>query len=121
MEFGVWRVWAASRLILKRVNRPAGFARRPSANNRNEHEEHAAMTFTDIEAAVTGERMMSKQTDGRERPTHDKIASLAYHFYEAHGRQDGRDVDDWLSAEREIRQAVDGRDVADQIAQASCK
>ena len=79
------------------------------------------MTFTDIVAAVTGERMMSKQTDGRERPTHDKIASLAYHLYEAHGRQDGRDVDDWLSAEREIRQAVDGRDVADQIAQASCK
>jgi hypothetical protein len=77
------------------------------------------MTFTDIEAALTGERMMSKHTD-RERTTHDKIASLAYHFYEAHGRQDGRDVDDWLSAEREIRQAVDGPDVAGQIAQASC-
>ncbi|RPH64665.1 MAG: DUF2934 domain-containing protein [Acidobacteria bacterium] len=30
------------------------------------------------------------------------MARLAYHFYERRGRRDGHDVDDWLSAEREL-------------------
>ena len=31
-----------------------------------------------------------------------QIARLACHFYETRGRRDGQDVDDWLSAEREL-------------------
>jgi Protein of unknown function (DUF2934) len=45
---------------------------------------------------------MAKYTGGRERPSRDEIARLAYHFYETRGRPDGQDVDDWLSAEREL-------------------
>ena len=60
------------------------------------------MTFPNIAAAFTGERTMGKYTGGRERPSRDEIARLAYHFYETHGWRDGRDVDDWLSAEREL-------------------
>ena len=46
---------------------------------------------------------MSKFTgDDRERPSRDEIARLAYNFYETRGRRDGHDVDDWLSAEREL-------------------
>jgi hypothetical protein len=41
-----------------------------------------------------------KDTGGRDCPTHDEIARLAYQSYERRGRHDGHDVDDWLSAER---------------------
>ena len=61
------------------------------------------MTHFDIGAALTGELMTTKYTGGRDRPSRDEIARLAYHFYETRGRHDGHDVDDWLSAERELR------------------
>jgi hypothetical protein len=64
--------------------------------------EETAMTITEIVTSLTGERMVSKDTGGRERPSQDEIARLAYRFYETHGRRDGHDVDDWLSAEREL-------------------
>jgi hypothetical protein len=60
------------------------------------------MTRSDIAAALTGEGMMTKYTGGRGRPSPDEIARLAYQFYETRGRQDGNDVDDWLTAEREL-------------------
>ena len=34
---------------------------------------------------------------------HDDIARRAYELYEACGRQDGHDYDDWLQAERELQ------------------
>lgn len=53
---------------------------------------------------------MSK--DGRKRPTltlasdrkelERQIRQRAYELYEAAGRQDGRELDDWLRAEGEI-------------------
>jgi DUF2934 family protein len=60
------------------------------------------MTLSDIAAALTGESMMVNYTGGREGPSRDEVARLAYHFYVTHGRRDGHDVDDWLSAEREL-------------------
>jgi hypothetical protein len=33
---------------------------------------------------------------------HTLIAKRAYELYEAGGRQDGRDLDNWLQAEHEI-------------------
>jgi hypothetical protein len=60
------------------------------------------MTFADIAATLTGERFMTRYTGARERPSRDEIARLAYHFYETRGRRDGQDLDDWLSAEREL-------------------
>ena len=32
----------------------------------------------------------------------ERIARRAYELYEARGREDGRDVDDWLAAEHEL-------------------
>lgn len=58
------------------------------------------MTVSDLGAALTGEGTMTKSTGGHELPSLDEIARLAYEFYEMRGRQDGHDVDDWLSAER---------------------
>ena len=45
-----------------------------------------------------------KGTDAgwRESATSDEIARLAYRLYEAHGRHDGHDVEDWLGAERAL-------------------
>jgi hypothetical protein len=60
------------------------------------------MTPSEIVAALVGERMMTKFTGGRQRPSRDEIARLAHYFFEARGRRHGRDVDDWLSAEREL-------------------
>ncbi|HSC06644.1 MAG TPA: DUF2934 domain-containing protein [Steroidobacteraceae bacterium] len=60
------------------------------------------MTLSDIAARITGEGSMAKYTGGGTSPTRDEIARLAYHFYERRGRRDGHDVDDWLSAEREL-------------------
>ena len=62
------------------------------------------MTISDIAADLTGEHMMGiKYTGDDERPSRGEIARLAYDFYEMRGRRDGHDVDDWLSAERELR------------------
>ncbi len=60
------------------------------------------MTPPDIAATVTGERMTTKYTGGRDRPSRDEVARLAYHLYETRGRRDGHDVEDWLSAEQEL-------------------
>ncbi len=60
------------------------------------------MTDTTIALALTGEGVLGKFTGGHERPSRDEIARLAYEFYETRGRRDGHDVDDWLSAEREL-------------------
>ena len=69
------------------------------------------MTISNIAAILTGERMMTKYTGGRARSSRDEIARLAYHFYETRGRQDGQDIDDWLSAERELTQEDEARQI----------
>lgn len=60
------------------------------------------MTLSDLAAIVTGERMVTKFTGDPEYPSQSEIARLAYEFYEMNGRQDGRDLDNWLSAERQL-------------------
>ena len=64
------------------------------------------MTISDIAATLTGERMMSKDTGCRESASCDEIARVAYSIYEARGRSDGHDVDDWLEAERELTDSI---------------
>jgi len=39
-------------------------------------------------------------------PTHDEIALKAYFLYEAGGKMDGHDFDDWIQAERELYDAA---------------
>ena len=40
--------------------------------------------------------------------TQEDIAKRAYALYEARGREDGHDVDDWLQAKREILEEKNG-------------
>jgi hypothetical protein len=58
------------------------------------------MMISDLATTLTGERLLGKNTGDRAQPSRDEIARLAYEFYEARGRRDGHDVDDWLSAEQ---------------------
>ena len=37
-------------------------------------------------------------------PAHEAIASLAYSYWEARGRRGGSALEDWLRAERELKQ-----------------
>lgn len=60
------------------------------------------MTLTDVVARLTGERAVAKYTGGRDRPSRDEIARLAYYVYETRGQRHGHDIDDWLSAEQEL-------------------
>ena len=35
-----------------------------------------------------------------------RVAVLAYSFYERRGREDGHDVEDWIQAEKTIREEI---------------
>lgn len=59
-------------------------------------------TLLALNGLLTGERTMTKHTGGRTRPTRDEIAHLAYRFYELRGREAGRDLEDWVEAERQL-------------------
>ena len=49
----------------------------------------------------------------------DQVAKRAYERYEARGREDGRDMDDWLEAERELRQSASSTDTRGRAADGS--
>ena len=51
---------------------------------------------------VTSRRWTQRRTGHGGRPPVDEIAPLAYRLYEARGRQDGYDLEDWLFAERAL-------------------
>jgi len=55
---------------------------------------------------VESEREIETNPDVETQPsgkiTQEEIAQRAYALYEARGRGDGHDLDDWLEAEREL-------------------
>jgi Protein of unknown function (DUF2934) len=55
---------------------------------------------------VESEREIETNPDVETQPsgtiTQEEIAQRAYALYEARGREDGHDLDDWLEAEREL-------------------
>lgn len=66
------------------------------------------MTFAETVVARLCDGWMTKDTRSGERPSHDAIARLAYHFYEERGYERGLDVQDWLAAERELTRYLGG-------------
>jgi hypothetical protein len=63
---------------------------------------NATISIPNLTGCLTGEAMIAKSTGRRVRPTRDEIGRLAYQFYDARGRRDGHDVEDWLLAEQEL-------------------
>ena len=45
---------------------------------------------------------VGKNIGRRSYPSPDEIAKLAYSLYEARGRQEGHQLEDWLRAEQEL-------------------
>ena len=54
-----------------------------------------------VEHAI-GPSGMGMDTGRRLSPTHEEIAQLAFSLYEARGRQEGHQLEDWLRAEQEL-------------------
>jgi hypothetical protein len=44
---------------------------------------------------------------GQASPTHEQIAERAYQLWEERGRIHGRDMEDWLNAEAQLRDVPD--------------
>ena len=55
-----------------------------------------------VTSNAAGEWGMGADTGGRQPPTYDEIAQLAYCLYKSRGQQDGHDMEDWLRAEQEL-------------------
>ena len=51
----------------------------------------------------------SGQSERVELATQDAVALRAYELFEERGREPGRDVDDWLRAEHELKEASQHR------------
>jgi hypothetical protein len=66
-----------------------------------------------ITKVLIGERRTEDDAEWQARPSEGEIARLAYHLYEARGRGDGRDVEDWVRAERELTRHDSYEDAAE--------
>ena len=70
----------------------AGAADRASSGSNGSSASDTAPTLVSAPDAATSER-----------PTYDQIAEAAYLRYLSRGGSDGRDFDDWLAAEQELK------------------
>ena len=62
---------------------------------------------TTLPASTIGDRPRALANDSLrlqgQRPTHDEIAEAAYRRYLNRGSEHGRDLEDWVEAEQELR------------------
>jgi Protein of unknown function (DUF2934) len=84
---------------------PVRGGRRRTADVPSEASDRSPVTQT---AATTSEEVLA-QASGQgaavsAQPTYDDIANAAYQRYLSRGGSDGRDLEDWIEAERELRQ-----------------
>jgi hypothetical protein len=61
-----------------------------------------AKVTTKPEEGVTARDRTPRRAAKRPTITDTEIARRAYELYLARGREDGRDVEDWMQAEREL-------------------
>jgi len=77
---------------------------------RNRSRATRAVSMQQRSGSVDAAADMSASTDAgtsasdAPSPTYDEIAEAAYHRYLSRGGVDGQDFDDWLEAERELRE-----------------
>lgn len=77
---------------------PNGLVVTDGGANREVMRERSRFVISD----ATGDWETGSYTGARQAPTHDEIAELAFSFYEARGRQDGHQTEDWLRAEAQL-------------------
>ena len=80
--------------------------RRASTTRRTKKDPAAApidiASVTPVESIDTAADMSGVSADSTYRPTYDDIAREAYDRYLRRGGSDGRDIEDWIEAEREL-------------------
>jgi hypothetical protein len=64
----------------------------------------ATETSRTVDAAADRQTSTVTSEDAPDSPTYDEIAEAAYQRYLRRGGGDGQDFDDWLEAERELRE-----------------
>ena len=67
------------------------------------------MAGTNQRKATGSESATEPRTQAARRPSHDEIAMRAFQIYLSRGEWPGRDVEDWLEAEREILMKPEAR------------
>jgi len=60
-------------------------------------------------ADPTADRSSRNETKTSNQPTHEEIAVRAYEIFESRGGSHGSDLDDWLEAERSLRQGLESK------------
>lgn len=72
-------------------------------------------------SAPPSSRPTKKRATAPAQVTHDEVARRAYDLFLARGCEHGRDLDDWLQAERELRGTLNARRARKSSRQASRK
>jgi hypothetical protein len=84
---------------------PMRGARRRTGNVAAEANDRSPVTQT---AVTTSEEVLANASDAgaalSPQPTYDEIANAAYQRYLSRGASDGSDFEDWIEAERELRE-----------------
>jgi outer membrane protein TolC len=66
------------------------------------HPATPAMSAGTAKAGPNGSKAGSTEQASKSAQAQDRIARRAYELYEQQGRQDGRALEDWLNAERQL-------------------
>jgi hypothetical protein len=62
---------------------------------------HAPQRDTGVESQSNGNGVTNRP-DENSHGIHARISERAYALYEEHGRENGRDLEDWLAAEQQV-------------------
>jgi len=74
--------------------------RRPATTVSSSRVQSSIDIATQIDSATDMQAASADQVN----PAYDEIAEAAYHRFLSRGGQDGGDVDDWIEAERDLRE-----------------
>jgi hypothetical protein len=61
-------------------------------------------------SAIRERRISARETNEEQNLLRELIARRAYEIYEARGRSDGEDMNDWLRAEAEVKSAFTAKE-----------
>jgi hypothetical protein len=108
LEFGVWRPVFFSATSPDRQVRvtPHRYSRTGSRVNQRREEQMAKTEDRDSKGRVETRLQQSSpahpSASKSERPSRETIANRAYELFQTRGGGDGRDLEDWFEAERDL-------------------
>jgi len=73
------------------------------SKERVSHQATPTLSVGTPRTSSAGEKTGPAEQTSKGAWTHDRIARQAYELYEERGRQEGRALEDWLNAERNLK------------------